>query len=455
MIPREEELVYRTRWLVRVRWAVALLMAAGALASALVRLAYPLLPLLLVAASVAAYNALFALTTRWTIAKPVDLRRVYRFVNIQIAADFLALLAWVHYTGGPMSPFLPFFVFHLVISGLLVSSRMTLVHAAWVLAALIVMGTGEALGWLEHWSPLQHGAGRPIDNVSYLLAIGLVTAVTFVAIAAVVGGIAGRLRRRERELDDARRELEHHTRQIEAAHAKLEHLDHERSAFFRLVSHQLRAPLTSIQTVLRLVTSGHAGEPEKVAELVGRADRQAQDMLALINDMLSLTRIKSMQEVTSDDPVALDPLFADVVEASQTAAQQKAITLTAEVDSDLPSIRADRNHLKQLFAVLVQNAVKYTPRGGKVTLRAARDDDRVRVEVEDTGIGVPPEDREKVFDEFHRAANARSHERAGTGLGLTIARKIARDLGGDIELQSTLGRGSTFTVTIPVPPSTG
>jgi signal transduction histidine kinase len=161
-----------------------------------------------------------------------------------------------------------------------------------------------------------------------------------------------------------------------------------------------------------------------------------------------------MQEITSAEPVALDPLFADVVETTQTAAQQKAITLTAEVDSDLPSIRADRNHLKQLFAVLVQNAVKYTPHGGKVTLRAARDDDRVRVEVEDTGIGVPPEDCEKVFDEFHRAGNARLHERAGTGLGLTIARKIARDLGGDIEIQSTLGRGSTFTVTIPVPPST-
>ena len=453
MIPREEELVYRTRWLVRVRWVVALLMAAGAAASALVRLAYPLLPLLLVAAFVGAYNVLFALTTRWTIARPVDLRRVYRFVNLQIAADFLALLAWVHYTGGPTSPFLPFFVFHLVLSGLLVSLRMTLVHAAWVLVALVLMGLCEALGWLEHCSPLQHGPAHPIHNLTYLLPIGLVTTVTFVAIAVVVGGIAGRLRRRERELDHARRELESHAREIEAAHAKLERLDSERSAFFRLVSHQLRAPLASIQTVLRLVTSGHAGEPEKVAELVGRAERQSQEMLALINDMLSLTRIKSMQEAERVEMVALGPLFADVVEAAQTAAQQKAIALTADIDTELPSIRADRNHLKQLFAVLVQNAVKYTPNAGTVVVRAARDNGRVRVEVEDTGIGILPEDREKIFDEFFRAENARLHERAGTGLGLTIALKIARDLGGDIELESTLGRGSTFTVTIPVPPS--
>jgi len=454
MIPREEELIYRSHWLVRVRWFVALLMGAGALVSDLLGLAYRMQPLILVAAFVAAYNVLFALAARWAVTKPVDLRRAYRFVNLQITADFLALLAWVHYTGGPASPFLPFFVFHLVMCGLLVSPRMTLIHAAWVFVALLAMAFSEARGWLPHHQPIDPGSTRAIDSTSYLLGAALVTVVTFLTIAIVVGGIALRLRRRELELDETRLEVERHAHQIEGAHTRLEKLDRERSAFFRLMSHQLRSPLTSIQTVLKLVTSGYAEEKEKVAELVGRAERQSQDMLALINDMLSLTRIRSMEEAEGQETVALGPLVADVVESAQNAAQKKKITLTTEIEPDLPSLVVVRNQMKQLFAVLVENAVKYTPEGGAVTVSATSDEHAIRVAVKDTGIGVSPEDREHIFDEFYRAPNARSHERVGTGLGLTIAQKVATDLGGRIELESTPGRGSTFTVLLPLAPAT-
>jgi len=454
MIPREEELIYRTRWLVRVRWVVVGLMCLGALASFLLHLTYPVIPLLLVAFFVGAYNLLFAVTARFAVGRSMELIRAYRLVNIQIAADFLALLTWVHYTGGPASPFLPFFVFHLVICGLLVSARMTLVHAAWVLGALALMGLAEVRGWLYHWSPLEpsaHGIVAPIGSTSYLLAVGLVIVVTFLTISMVVGGIATRLRRRERELDSARQALEEHAQQIEQAHAKLEELGDERSAFFRLVSHQLRSPLASIQTVLKLVTSGYAGEPEKVGELIGRAELQSQHMLALINDMLSLTRVRSMQEARDKEMVAIAPLLADVVEGVQQAARSKGVVLAADVDNDVPSIPAVRNNVRQLFAVLVENAVKYTPSGGTVDVRASEEDGWIRVAVQDTGIGVPKEERAAIFGEFCRAPNARAHARVGTGLGLTIAQKIARDLGGRIELDSVLGQGSTFTAVIPVP----
>ncbi len=452
MIPREEELIYRTRWLVRVRWFVVLLMGIGAVASHVLGFAYPVRPLVLVAGFVAAYNVLFAVVARWSAARPVELVPVYRFINLQIVADFLALLAWVHYTGGPASPFLPFFVFHLVICALLVSQRMVFVHAGWVFVVLLAMAVAEARGWLPPCPPLGSEVTRPIEGVRYLISIGVVTIVTFVTISVVVGGIASRLRRRELELDEVRQELERHASEVEAAHAKLKKLDHDRSAFFRLVSHQLRSPLSSIQTVLKLVTSGYAEEPEKAAELVARAELQSQHMLAMLNDMLSLTRVREGAQVEAPEMVALGPMVADVVEASQNAALAKKITLTADIDPELPSISAIRNHAKQLFAVLVENAVKYTPEGGTVTVTAEENNGEVRVAVTDTGIGVPPEETGEIFGEFFRASNARKHERVGTGLGLSIAKKVADDLGGRIELESTLGKGSTFTVILPVPP---
>jgi signal transduction histidine kinase len=174
-------------------------------------------------------------------------------------------------------------------------------------------------------------------------------------------------------------------------------------------------------------------------------------MLALINDMLSLTRIRSMEEAGNREMVALGPLVADVVEAAQNAAQSKSIKLRAHIDPDLPSISAVRNNVKQLFAALVENAVKYTPDGGKVDVTAELVGAEVRVAVADTGIGVPPDERESIFGEFNRAANARAYDRVGSGLGLAIARGIAQDLGGRIELDSVLDKGSTFTVILPIP----
>jgi two-component system phosphate regulon sensor histidine kinase PhoR len=158
-----------------------------------------------------------------------------------------------------------------------------------------------------------------------------------------------------------------------------------------------------------------------------------------------------VDEAVDREMVAVGPMIADVVEAAQNAAQGKGIKLTADIESDLPSISAVRNQVKQLFAVLVDNAVKYTPARGSVEVTAEREGRELRVAVKDTGIGIPPEDRDKIFGEFYRSANARSQERQGTGLGLTIAEQIAKDLGGTIEVESTVGGGSTFTVVIPVP----
>ncbi|MBN1918741.1 MAG: hypothetical protein JW889_12610 [Verrucomicrobia bacterium] len=452
MIPREEELIYRTRWLVRVRWFVVLLMGVGAALSWLLRLAYPAVPLFLVAGFVAVYNVVLSVGTRWAVDRRPDLQRVYRFINIQIATDFIALLVWVHYTGGPTSPFLPFFVFHLVICGLLVSLRMMLVHAAWVFLALIAMGVAEANHWLQHWSALDPGAADPMESRTYLLSVAAVIVITFVTISVLVGGIARRLRRREIELDETRRQLEGHAHEVELAHCRLEELDRERNAFFRLVSHQLRSPLASIQTVLKLVTGGYVEDTEKTAELVSRAEVQSQHMLALINDMLSLTRLKEMADTEKTEAISLGPLIADVVEEAQTAAQHKEVTLTADIDPDLPSITGARNQVLQLFASLVQNAVKYTPEGGTVTVTAEYGRDEARIAVKDTGIGIAPEDQPKIFDEFYRAANARLYEAVGTGLGLCIARKVAQDLGGRIEVESVAGEGSTFTVVLPLGP---
>ncbi len=450
MLPRDEELMFRSRWLVRIRWIVAAVMVAGALATFPLEIPYPGVALLKVAAFVAVYNIVFAIVAPHIVAKPGDVRWVHWFVNLQIAVDFLALLAWVHFTGGPVSPFLSFFVFHLVLCGLLVSARSTLVHASWVLAVLLLMGAGEVQGWFPHYSPLEHGTERPIDSVTFLLVSGSVTAVTILTVAVLVGGIARRLRRRERELDQTRLTLERHAHDLQTAHAELERISRERNDFFRLVSHQLRAPLTSIQSVLRLITTGYVEGPDRVAETAARAERQAQHLVMLVNDMLSLTQVKSVDDTEDRGPVAVAPLLADVVESLKDTATDREIDLTLRLPRTLPPVWASRNKLEQTFAILVENALKYTDQNGSVSVQAGATGTAVEVAVSDTGIGISPGDCDAIFREFYRAANAKSRQRVGTGLGLSIARRIVEDLGGAIRVESQLGLGSTFTVTLPL-----
>ncbi|MBN1917833.1 MAG: HAMP domain-containing histidine kinase [Verrucomicrobia bacterium] len=447
MIAREEELVYRARWLVRIRWLVAVLMAGGAIGAWLVGIAYPTEWLLVVAGTVGVYNILFCAAKAWASA---NVRRAYRFINIQIAADYGALLFWIYFTGGPVSFFLPFFAFHLVLSGILVSRRMTVLHAGLALAGLAVMSLAVTHGILRNYSPLDAAVTAAFRRPVFLFAVMVVTAVTLLTIALLVGGISNRLRRREVELAEAQHELQVRSDRLQEAYVKLRRLDTEKSSFYRLVSHQLRAPLSSIQTVLRTITGGYAGDAAKQTELVERAEKQSGELLDLINDMLELTKVKSLDEAEQTEEVELSSLLEAVVESSRNAAQQKAIRLETGIPRELPSLQAVRNRLQQMFVVLVENAVKYTPERGTVSVRAGIEGKRVVVRVRDSGIGIPPEAREHIFEEFYRAPNAKQHERVGTGLGLSIARKIVEQLGGSITFESTVGEGTTFTVSLPL-----
>ncbi len=449
MIPREEELIYRSRWIVRIRWLVALAMGLGVLGFYVLDLPYKTVPLLVLSAAVVGYNILFAVAARWTLMKPVSLKRVYLFVNLQIAVDFLALLAWIHYSGGPLSPFLPFFIFHLIICGLLVSATSTMVHACWVLLALIIMGICETEGLLPHYSPLNSGVTEPIDSYRHLIAVGAVTGAMFLTVAVLVGGIARRLRRREQELDEARRSCEKNSQQIQRAHSQLEKVAAERNTFYRMVSHQLRSPLTSIQSMVRLITSGNVEEREQIRDLLTRADRQAQHMLAMINDLLSLTHLKAMNREEQRERLSVPQLIRDVAERLRSMAEEKEIRVELDIAASIPPVEGIHNRVEQLFSVLIENAIKYTPEEGEVAVSSFLDDGRVVVKVRDSGIGIPAGNTDKIFEEFYRAANARKYTRMGTGLGLSLARTIVEDLNGTIEVDSTPGEGSCFTVKIP------
>jgi signal transduction histidine kinase len=225
-------------------------------------------------------------------------------------------------------------------------------------------------------------------------------------------------------------------------------LERLRDAFLAAVSHELRTPLTSMSGFLELLgDEEHELGPDgrKYVDVIrrsnGRLRRSVEDMLLVAE--IDAERLE-LHPTTTD----LAELAAATVEQALPAAAERGVELLLEADGRLP-LEADAGRLRQVLDNLVSNALKFTPSGGMVTLAARNGDGPIRVEVTDTGIGIPTEEVGQVFSRFYRASSATRRSIPGTGLGLVIARAIVEDHGGTISLESTEGEGTRVTVTLP------
>ncbi len=224
-----------------------------------------------------------------------------------------------------------------------------------------------------------------------------------------------------------------------------------KSDFVSYVAHELKAPLGAIEGYLNLIIDGiTGGNPEKEREMILKSRDRAHALIALINDLLDLSRIDRRRALKEMGPVDLGELVRETVDFYRNRAEAKSLNMTLTVEENLPSIRGNREDLSRLFANLVSNAIKYTPEGGEVSIVVRRTDTHVRVSVADSGIGIPEEALKHIFDEFYRAPNAVAKKITGTGLGLAIAKKIAEEHHGDIDVESREGLGSTFRVHLPI-----
>jgi len=227
---------------------------------------------------------------------------------------------------------------------------------------------------------------------------------------------------------------------------ELRRLENLRRDFVANVSHELKTPLSSIKAYAETLLAGALDDGEHRRQFVARIDEQADRLHQLIQDLLSLARIESGAEVHQIVPLPLAELVAGCVEYHLAAADAKQINLRCEPIGENVRVAADFEGLREILDNLLDNAIKYTPPGGQVTLRARIEGGHVLIAVQDTGIGIAAEDQPRVFERFYRVDRARSRELGGTGLGLSIVKHLVQAFGGGVSLESEPGQGSTFTV---------
>jgi len=241
--------------------------------------------------------------------------------------------------------------------------------------------------------------------------------------------------------------------EVKEKNAALERVNHLKSQFLATVTHELRTPLHSIISYGALILEGFldgeltAEQEEHIQFMV----RRAEDLSHLVDDMLDLSKIEADRLEVKAEPLTLEPCLQEVVDQLKPMANTKGLYLTLEKADSLPMVLADSHRIRQIVINMVSNALKFTEQGG-ITIRCMllADYDFLRISVCDSGIGISPAALGYIFEAFRQADGSTTRRFGGTGLGLTIARKLIELQGGEVAVESVLGIGSIFSFTLPI-----
>jgi signal transduction histidine kinase len=224
-------------------------------------------------------------------------------------------------------------------------------------------------------------------------------------------------------------------------------VDSIRRDFVANASHELKTPAASIQAAAETLLHAAAEDPVAVPRFAIQLDREARRLSRIVADLLDLSRLESGSDLA--EGIRLDAILREEAQRLDDQARLADVSLSVETDES-PAVRGSARDLSLLVRNLLDNAVNYTKRGGRVTASVTHDHDGVELRVVDTGVGIPSRDLPRIFERFYRVDRARSRETGGTGLGLAIVKHVAENHGGAVRVASELGRGTTFVVVLPL-----
>lgn len=227
---------------------------------------------------------------------------------------------------------------------------------------------------------------------------------------------------------------------------ELKRVEQVKAQFVRMVAHELRAPLSAVDSYLSVLLQGFVSDKQKEREILSRSKERLKAMMDLVSDLLEISRMEAGAVHREITPRQIDDVLNEVMETLTPLAEANQVQVVLRMPDDLPPIEADREELVRLFSNLVSNAIKYNKPGGRALVTAELDGRYVKVSVEDNGVGMNEESQKRLFSEFFREKRAETSQVTGTGLGLSIVKRIVDFYHGRIEVQSQVGKGTTFTV---------
>jgi signal transduction histidine kinase len=437
-IPENIRLLKGAYWLTKLRWIAIVCVVIGTfVSSSILAITLHDVALYVLAILLSIYNiAVLALLERAVkVDQQVSCKAVKRIINLQICADLFFLTVLLHFSGGIENPLVFYFVFHMVIASILLSARDSYLHATFAVLLFGLLALLEYEQRIPHYCLTGFVPHCLHQEKLYILGTLFVFATALYLAVYMANYIATRLKH-----------TEHAYRQ---ANTMLQAKDRIKDEYVLRVTHDIKGHLATIQGCLSVVVNRMTGQLDgQETDLINRAHIRTVKLTNFAKALLRLTEMRLSNRLEMD-AFSLNDALQNAVGAVKGKAQDKSITLNCNIEPSLHRILGNQFSIEEMVANLLLNAVKYTPAHGTVKLDARNSEDCVLVEIADTGIGIPEEEQSEIFGEFYRATNAKRVERDGTGLGLSIVKYIVERHGGEIQVDSKEGCGTTFKLTLP------
>jgi signal transduction histidine kinase len=431
-------LIRRAYWLIRLRWVATLSVAVGTfISSRIFGISLQETALYCIAVILAVYNAVILLLLRRysNNKKEAPRRAVKTIINFQISADLFILTVLLHFSGGIENPFVFYFMFHMIISSILLSVKESYLQATFAVFLFGLLILLEYLELIPHYC-LEGFVARSLHKDGfYILGIYFVFITALYLVVYMATYIATRLRKAEHGLINA--------------NIQLVEKDHIKDDYVLRLTHDIKGHLAAIQSCIDVVVHQSGQLPkEKRTDFINRAHNRTKQVTRFVRTLLRLTQMRLASNLQMEI-FSLKNVIQKVVLAAEIKAENKSIDLTSNIELGPGKMLGDPFSIEEMVTNLLLNAIKYTPENGKVQISATRKDGLFEVEIVDTGIGIPSDELEHIFDEFYRASNARKIERDGTGLGLSIVKQIIERHNGNIDVESQENVGSKFIIRLP------
>ncbi|GEM_PF-3095689 len=467
------------KWLISARWFYAPAIFVMGLLSKLDPLgaaSFPLPVMLLLFSIFILTNAVF-----WLTASQLELQNKTREVNFlglgQILAELVFFLFIFHFSGGVES-IAPIFFFIPIVSSIILFNPIGSLFVAFV-SAVLVNGM-VFLGYFGIAQKIYGYSGKAIveyEDLLVMLSSSIVISAVYFIVGSLSGYLSSALRKREYQVIEGRRQAELQAEKLRLLNEEynkfarrlirqdlelrketeeVARLDQEKREFVSTVAHQLRTPLSAIKWTLDTLLRGNEGELNSDQRaLIMKAYESNERIIGLIHDMLGSEQIDAGAGGFSPVEISLTDLLGNILPDFHSSVETKNIKIQIQTEKDLPKVKVDPQKIRAVFQNLVENAVKYSKKGGKIQIFLGRkkdDPNIVLASVEDEGIGIPKEEQANLFRKFFRASNAVRLEPGGTGLGLFIVKSLIEQHGGSVRFESHMGKGTKFILEIPVVP---
>jgi signal transduction histidine kinase len=469
-------------WVIRARWLYILTIATICVifraeeifdlnwTSPAAILSYPLTSVLLLAILL---NALLYVTSRI-----IDLETAHRHTGwlsfLQVTIDITSISLLLYDLAGGQS-IVPALYFIPIVESIVLFGQFGPLLVAILIGAIL---NGFAyLSEIELFRPLFSETNSRLVPAGAIFTWSLILSVVYLIIGVVSSYIARQIALREQtlereaaehavqmnslknfntELEREERNLESKDFELEMANRRLMDLEEAKSKFVSVTAHQLRTPLSAIKWTFDMIVSGQLGPVnDEQKEFLRKGFDSTQRMIRIVNDLLHVDHMEADKIEYHFSPVSLADLIDSVKFEFVNQAASKKIEFDINKDPAIPPVEADENKLRVVLENLIDNAIKYTEKGGKVTVRLSGQKlnsagEIVEISVSDSGIGIPPEDKSKIFGKFFRSANAVSFEPDGSGIGLYMSKDIVEKHGGTLSYETSDKGGTTFHLVLPV-----